>query len=43
MKSSAIIFDLFGTLVNFGVHRHPYRQLLKLGRKNGRKPQADDA
>lgn len=43
MKSSVIIFDLFGTLVNFGVHRYPYRQLLKLGRKNGRKPRVDDA
>lgn len=43
MNTEVIIFDLFGTLVRFDAQRHPYRQLLKWGRKNGRKPLADDA
>jgi FMN phosphatase YigB (HAD superfamily) len=43
MKPDVIIFDLFGTLVNVGIQRHPYRQLLKWARDNGRKPLSDDA
>lgn len=43
MKPDVIIFDLFGTLVRFGVQHHPYRQLLKWARENGRRPLVDDA
>lgn len=38
-----VIFDLFGTLVKFGIMHHPYRKLLKWARENGRAVQADDA
>ncbi|HCS64879.1 MAG TPA: haloacid dehalogenase [Cellvibrio sp.] len=38
-----VIFDLYGTLVKFGVMHHPFRQLLKWARENGRKPKPDDA
>jgi FMN phosphatase YigB (HAD superfamily) len=38
-----VIFDLYGTLVKFGVMHHPFRQLLKWARDNGRKVRADDA
>ena len=40
---TAVIFDLFGTLVDFGVHHHPFRQLLKWARENGRHVRPDDA
>lgn len=38
-----VVFDLFGTLVKYGVMHHPFRQLLKWARENGRQPQPDDA
>lgn len=38
-----VIFDLFGTLIQYGVMHHPFRQLLKWARDNGRRPQSDDA
>ena len=38
-----VVFDLFGTLVKYGVMHHPFRQLLKWARENGRQPQSDDA
>lgn len=38
-----VIFDLFGTLVRFGVQHHPYRKVLKWARQQGRSPQSDDA
>lgn len=43
MKTDVVIFDLFGTLVNFGIQHHPYRQLLKWAREHGRKPLSNDA
>lgn len=43
MKIDVVIFDLFGTLVNFGIQHHPYRQLLKWAREHGRKPLSNDA
>ncbi|MES2673670.1 MAG: HAD family hydrolase [Pseudomonadota bacterium] len=43
IKPDVIIFDLFGTLVDFGIQRHPYRELMKYARNNGRKPLPDDA
>jgi HAD superfamily hydrolase (TIGR01549 family) len=38
-----VIFDLFGTLIKFGVQHHPFRQLLKWARENGRQVLSDDA
>lgn len=38
-----VIFDLFGTLVKYGVMHHPFRQVLKWARENGRRPEPDDA
>lgn len=38
-----VIFDLFGTLVKFGIMHHPYRKLLKWARENGRAVKANDA
>lgn len=38
-----VIFDLFGTLIQSGVMHHPFRQLLKWAKENGRQPKADDA
>ncbi len=43
MKPKLIIFDMFGTLVKFGIYRHPFRQLLMWARDTGRKPLPDDA
>jgi len=42
-KINYVIFDLFGTLIDFGVQHHPFRQLLKWARENGRKVRSDDA
>lgn len=38
-----VVFDLFGTLVQFGVMHHPFRRALKWARDRGRRPLADDA
>jgi HAD superfamily hydrolase (TIGR01549 family) len=38
-----VVFDLYGTLVRFGVMHHPFRKILIWSRDQGRKPQADDA
>lgn len=38
-----VVFDLYGTLVRFGVMHHPFRKILLWAREQGRKPQADDA
>jgi len=43
MGASYVIFDLFGTLIKFGVQHHPFRQLLKWARENGRQVLPDDA
>lgn len=37
-----VVFDAFGTLVRIEEGTHPYRQLLKIGRKNGRRPAPGD-
>lgn len=42
-KFEYVIFDLFGTLIKFGVQHHPFRQLLKWARENGRHVKPDDA
>lgn len=38
-----IVFDLYGTLVKFGVMHHPFRKILQWAKQNGRKPHQDDA
>lgn len=38
----AVVFDVFGTLVEIGEKRRPYVQLLKLLHAAGRPPQSDD-
>lgn len=38
-----VIFDAFGTLVKIHEGSHPYRQILKHGIKQGRRPKPDDA
>ena len=38
-----LVFDLYGTLIQFGVKRHPYRRILKWAKEQGRKPAPDDA
>lgn len=38
-----VIFDAFGTLVQIHEGSHPFRQILKLGIEQGRRPRADDA
>lgn len=38
----AVIFDAFGTVVKINDRRHPYRQMLKHGRKQGRQIRAGD-
>ncbi|MFT5032156.1 MAG: FMN phosphatase YigB (HAD superfamily) [Bacteroidia bacterium] len=43
MPVHAVIFDAFGTLLRIQNGRHPYRQLLAIGRENGRRPRPDDA
>lgn len=42
MKTSVVIFDAFGTLVEIRQPKHPFRQLLREGRRQGRLPRADD-
>jgi len=38
-----VAFDLYGTLVKFGVIHHPFRKILMWAREQGRSPQPDDA
>jgi len=42
MKITAAIFDAFGTTVHITRPTHPYRQLLREGRSQGRAPRVDD-
>jgi len=42
MSSPAAVFDAFGTLLRIPHARHPFRQLLKLGLAQGRRPRAQD-
>ncbi|WP_062057833.1 HAD family hydrolase [Cellvibrio sp. OA-2007] len=42
-KPKVVIFDLYGTLVKFGVMHHPFRVLLKWAREQGRAARGDDA
>ena len=38
-----VVFDLYGTLVQFGIKHHPFRKVLLWAREQGRSPQPDDA
>ncbi len=38
-----VIFDLYGTLIKFGIMHHPFRELLKWAREHGRQVKEDDA
>lgn len=40
---NAVVFDVYGTLLRIGERRHPFRQLMKVLRSQGRQPQTDDA
>lgn len=42
-KPRLVIFDLYGTLIQFGVKHHPFRSILQWARQNGRSPKPDDA
>lgn len=42
-RPELVIFDLFGTLIKYGVMHHPFRELLKWARDAGRRPRPDDA
>ncbi|OLU30665.1 HAD family hydrolase [Pseudomonas sp. PA27(2017)] len=42
MKTTAVIFDVFGTVISIGERRNPHLQLLRLGRQQGRWPTPDD-
>lgn len=42
MLTKFVIFDAFGTLLQITNGRHPYRQILKEGIRQGRRPQPDD-
>lgn len=42
MKISGVILDAFGTIAEITRPTHPYRQLIRDGSKQGRKPRADD-
>lgn len=39
---SAVIFDVFGTLLEIRDRQHPYRQMLREGAQQGRLPSRDD-
>lgn len=39
----AVVFDAFGTLLQLGVRRYPFRQLMRQLRLQGRRPDPEDA
>lgn len=42
MKTTAVIFDVFGTVISIEDRRNPHLQLLRLGRDHGRRPRPGD-
>lgn len=42
-KPRMVVFDLYGTLIQFGVMKRPYRRILQWAREQGRAPQPHDA
>ncbi len=43
VKTRLVVFDLYGTLIKFGITHHPFRKILKFSHSQGRKPQDNDA
>ncbi|RMR37938.1 Haloacid dehalogenase-like family hydrolase [Pseudomonas syringae pv. coriandricola] len=43
MPIKAVVFDAFGTILKIEAGGHPYRQLLRAGRMQGRRPKPEDA
>ncbi|WP_455917600.1 HAD family hydrolase [Pseudomonas cerasi] len=43
MRYKAVLLDAFGTILQIKPGKHPYRQLLKEGLQNGRRPSPGDA
>lgn len=43
MRPKLVVFDLYGTLIQFGVKHHPFRKVLQWARQQGRSPNPDDA
>jgi HAD superfamily hydrolase (TIGR01549 family) len=43
MRPKLVIFDLYGTLIQFGVKHHPFRKVLQWARQQGRSPELGDA
>ncbi|SOS36173.1 haloacid dehalogenase [Pseudomonas syringae group genomosp. 3] len=43
MRYQAVLLDAFGTTVQIGDGKHPYRLLLREGIRQGRRPKPDDA
>lgn len=43
MSIKVVVFDAFGTILKIEAGVHPYRQLLREGRIQGRRPKPDDA
>jgi len=43
ISPALIVFDLYGTLVQFGINHHPFRKILLWAREQGRSPQPNDA
>ncbi len=39
----SVVFDVFGTLLQLGGRRHPFRQLMQHLRLHGKTPRPDDA
>lgn len=42
-RPELVVFDLYGTLIKFGVMHHPFRQLMKWARDQGRPVNPNDA
>ncbi|GCA58317.1 hypothetical protein PSCT_04537 [Pseudomonas sp. SCT] len=38
----SVVFDVFGTLLQLGGRRHPFRQLMQHLRLHGKTPRPDD-
>lgn len=43
LKPKLVIFDVYGTLIRFGIKNHPYRKVMKWAQQQGRPPQPQDA
>ncbi|MGA3797728.1 hypothetical protein ACPCYX_08160 [Pseudomonas fluorescens] len=42
MKYKTVLLHAFGTILRIKAGTHPYRQLMREGRRNGRQPRPDD-